>query len=50
MAESTKEEQLEISLNAIIGVSSLQNMLIKGELDNKPVLAFIDSGSTQFYK
>lgn len=45
--DSTKEEQLEISLNAIIGVSSLQNLLGKGRLHEKEVMALIDSGSTQ---
>lgn len=36
---TTHEEQLEISLNAIIGVSSMQNILLEGELGTKSVLA-----------
>lgn len=47
--EATKEEQPEIPLNTIIGVSSMQNMLLRGELGTKIILALIDSGSTHSF-
>lgn len=48
-AKTVKEEQPEISLNAIIEVSSMQKMLVKGELGSKSVLALIDSGNTHSF-
>lgn len=33
-AAAIQEEQSEISLNAIVGISSMQNMLIKGKYDS----------------
>lgn len=47
--KAIKEKQLEISLNAIIGVSSMQNMSVKGNLDRKPVSTLIDSGSAHSF-
>lgn len=43
------DEQLEISLNAIIGISAAQNMLLVGFLGDFPFKALIDSGSTHCF-